>query len=176
MHVKGLTSLGSIGRTRRSSAGRDVSLHRDADLRWRQRCASHEDMNDSSYVAGSLDSHKPAALQRRNLVDPLRVEAARDVLCSEDEITLIADTFQILANPTRIQIVCSLARCELCVGDLAAAVDASHSAVSHHLRQLRQMRLVRHRRHGKLTYYALDDEHVARLFELGLEHVRERLR
>lgn len=133
-------------------------------------------MNHSSYVARSQDSQTPAALQRGHLVDPQRVQAARDILCSEDEITLIADTFQILANPTRIQIVCSLARRELCVGDLAAAVDASHSAVSHHLRQLRQMRLVRHRRDGKLTYYTLDDEHVAQLFELGLEHVRERLR
>jgi DNA-binding transcriptional ArsR family regulator len=133
-------------------------------------------MNDSSHVAPPLNSQTSAGLQRRNLVDPNGVEAARDVLCNEEEITLIADTFQILANPTRIQIVCSLARRELCVGDLAAAVDASHSAVSHHLRQLRQMRLVRHRRDGKLTYYTLDDEHVARLFELGLEHVRERLR
>ena len=133
-------------------------------------------MNHYSYVGRSLDPQTPAAPQRGHLVDPQGVQAARDVLCSEDEITLIADTFQILANPTRIQIVCSLARRELCVGDLAAAVDASHSAVSHHLRQLRQMRLVRHRRDGRLTYYTLDDEHVAQLFELGLEHVRERLR
>lgn len=88
---------------------------------------------------------------------------------------MIVDTFQILANPTRLQIVRALAGRELCVGDLAAAVGASHSAVSHHLRQLRQMRLVRHRRDGKLTYYALDDEHVAQLLELGLEHVREEL-
>ncbi|NIR46830.1 MAG: helix-turn-helix transcriptional regulator, partial [Gemmatimonadetes bacterium] len=64
---------------------------------------------------------------------------------------------------------------ELCVGDLAAAVGASPSAVSHHLRQLRQMRLVRHRRAGKLSYYALDDAHVDELFELGLDHVREEL-
>jgi ArsR family transcriptional regulator len=103
------------------------------------------------------------------------VAAAAAALCSEEELTLIADTFQILANPTRLQIVRALAQRELCVGDLAAAVGASPSAVSHHLRQLRQMRLVRHRRDGKLTYYALDDEHVARLFDLGLEHVREEL-
>ena len=61
------------------------------------------------------------------------------------------------------------------MGDLAAVVGASPSAVSHHLRQLRQMRLVRHRRDGKLTYYTLDDDHVAKLFELGLVHVREEL-
>ncbi len=104
------------------------------------------------------------------------VARARAKLCNENELTLIADTFQILANPMRAQIIRALACNELCVGDLAAVVEASHSAVSHHLRQLRQMRLVRHRRDGKLTYYALDDEHVAKLFELGLEHVQEQLR
>jgi ArsR family transcriptional regulator len=127
-------------------------------------------MNDSSYVAT-----RPAGLQRQ-LADPNAVQDAREALCSEDEVALIADTFQILANPTRIQIVRALARRELCVGDLAAAVGASHSAVSHHLRQLRQTRLVRHRREGKQTFYTLDDEHVAQVFELGLEHVREQLR
>lgn len=110
-----------------------------------------------------------------HITDPQAVQAARATLCSEAELTLFADTFQILANPTRLQIVRALSNRELCVGDLAAAVDASPSAVSHHLRQLRQMRLVRHRRDGKLTFYALDDEHVIRLFELGLEHVREEL-
>lgn len=109
------------------------------------------------------------------LVAPHDVAEARHGLGGEDELTLIADTFQLLANPTRLRIVGALMGRELCVGDLAAAVDASPSAVSHHLRQLRQMRLVRHRRDGKLTYYRLDDEHVARLYELGLEHVREEL-
>jgi ArsR family transcriptional regulator, lead/cadmium/zinc/bismuth-responsive transcriptional repressor len=109
------------------------------------------------------------------LVDPQAVAAARLALCSEEELTLTADTFQILANPTRLQIVRALVQREFCVGDLAAVVGASPSAVSHHLRQLRQMRLVRHRREGKLTYYALDDDHVAKLFELGLDHVREEL-
>lgn len=114
-------------------------------------------------------------LPELHIVDPETVDAALAELCSEDELTLIADTFQILANPTRLQIVRALAGRELCVGDLAAVVGASPSAASHHLRQLRQMRLVRYRRDGKLTYYSLDDEHVARLFDLGLEHVREEL-
>jgi len=132
-------------------------------------------MNDSSHVGHTARANPTAGLVKQ-FADPDAVQAAREVLCSEDEVTLIADTFQILANPTRIQIVRALTRRELCVGDLAAAVGASHSAVSHHLRQLRQMRLVRYRRDGKLTFYSLDDEHVAQLFELGLEHIREQLR
>jgi ArsR family transcriptional regulator len=133
-------------------------------------------MSDSSYVSTRDRTPRNTAHgEDDHIVDPKAVEAARAKLCSEDELTLIADTFQILANPTRLQIVRSLARRELCVGDLAAVVGASPSAVSHHLRQLRQMRLVRHRRDGKLTYYTLDDDHVAKLFELGLVHVREEL-
>ncbi len=117
----------------------------------------------------------PSYTANPHLVDPDAVDAVRPRLCSEDELTLLTDTFQILANPTRLQIIAALAGSELCVGDLAAAVGASASAVSHHLRQLRQMRLVRHRRAGKLSYYALDDAHVDELFELGLDHVREEL-
>jgi ArsR family transcriptional regulator len=134
-------------------------------------------MSDLSHVARRARSAQNTEHGENELhiVDPRAVEAARSTLCSEDELTLIADTFQILASPTRLQIVRALARRELCVGDLAAVVGANPSAVSHHLRQLRQMRLVRYRRDGKLTYYTLDDDHVAKLFELGLVHVREEL-
>ena len=133
-----------------------------------------ERMKNSSHVPGSVTGRSPGA-HPLHAVHPEAVEAVRADLCGEEELVLIADTFQILANPTRLQIVRALSRRELCVGDLAAVVGASPSAVSHHLRQLRQMRLVRHRRDGKLTYYSLDDEHVARLFDVGLEHVREEL-
>ncbi len=99
-------------------------------------------------------------------------EAAADTAADED-LAYLADTFQLLANETRLRIVGALARRELCVGDLAAAVDSSPSAVSHHLRQLRQMELVRYRKDGRMAYYRLDDDHVSELFRLGLEHVRE---
>jgi ArsR family transcriptional regulator len=130
-------------------------------------------MKHSSHVPANR--HLGTGSPHLHLVDPEAVSAAEAALCGEQELTLIADTFQILANPTRLQIVRALAGRELCVGDLAAAIAASPSAVSHHLRQLRQMRLVRYRRDGKLTNYSLDDEHVAQLFDLGLEHVREEL-
>ncbi len=109
-------------------------------------------------------------------IHPDAVAAALPGLCSDEELALIADTFQILANPTRLQIIRALVQRELCVCDLAVVAGATQSAVSHHLRQLRQMRLVRYRRDGKMAFYSLDDEHVARLFDLGLEHVREELK
>lgn len=101
------------------------------------------------------------------------VAAAPRERSTDEDVAHLADTFQLLANPTRLRIVEALARRELCVCDLAEVVESSPSSVSHHLRQLRQMRLVRHRKEGRKAYYRLDDEHVTELFRTGLEHVRE---
>ncbi len=109
------------------------------------------------------------------VTDPGAVARARAERCGEAELATLADTFQLLASPVRLEIVHALSQRELCVCDLAQVVGASVSAVSHHLRPLRQMRLVRYRREGKHLFYELDDAHVAKLLEMGLEHVREEL-
>ncbi|MBM3772121.1 MAG: helix-turn-helix transcriptional regulator [Acidimicrobiia bacterium] len=79
-----------------------------------------------------------------------------------------------LGDSTRVRILDALSHAELCVQDLARRVDLSESAVSHQLRLLRGMRLVRPRRAGRQVFYALDDQHIVRLFAQGLEHVQER--
>ena len=107
------------------------------------------------------------------MVDEVAVAEARASQADPVELQHLADTFQILASPTRLRIVEALARAELCVCDLSAVVEVSESAVSHHLRHLRQMRIVRFRKEGRMAYYRLDDDHVGALFRLGLEHVRE---
>jgi ArsR family transcriptional regulator, lead/cadmium/zinc/bismuth-responsive transcriptional repressor len=84
---------------------------------------------------------------------------------------LLAGMFKALSDPTRVRIVSLLAGEELSVCRLADALGMSQSAVSHQLRTLRDMRLVRTRRTGRLIYYTLDDDHVADLFQRGLEHV-----
>src|SRR5215467_3319985 len=86
----------------------------------------------------------------------------------------LAETFKVLGDTTRVRILDALSRAELCVHELAARVGISESAVSHQLRLLRGMRLVRPRRDGRLVYYALDDQHIVGLFAQGLEHVQER--
>jgi len=83
----------------------------------------------------------------------------------------LAETFKALSDPSRVRIVSLLAQAELCVGDLAAALAMSQSAVSHQLRTLRDLHLVRWRREGRQVYYTLDDDHVADLFQRGLDHV-----
>lgn len=84
----------------------------------------------------------------------------------------LAQVFRAMADPTRVRILSALAEAELCVGDLSAVLEMSISAVSHQLRLLRELRVVRRRREGKHIYYTLDDEHIGDLFARGLEHVR----
>jgi ArsR family transcriptional regulator, lead/cadmium/zinc/bismuth-responsive transcriptional repressor len=107
------------------------------------------------------------------LVHEEAVEAAFQGRADEDDVAYLADTFQMLASPTRLRIVEALAARELCVCDLSAVVGVSQSAISHQLRQLRQMRIVRYRKEGRMAYYRLDDPHIEALFETGIDHVRE---
>lgn len=85
--------------------------------------------------------------------------------------THLADLFSALSDPTRLRIISVLLEGEMNVGDLAAQLKMSESAVSHQLRGLRHMRLVSSRKNGRQVYYALDDDHVAKLYRLGLDHV-----
>lgn len=112
-------------------------------------------------------------IQERRVVHDEAVRRAVGEQAEAGELARLAETFQMLANPTRLRIVDVLATREMCVRDLAAVVEASPSAVSHHLRQLRQMQIVRCRREGRMAHYRLDDAHVASLYAIGLAHVRE---
>jgi DNA-binding transcriptional ArsR family regulator len=120
-----------------------------------------------------VDALKPANDQAlaTALVDPVAVQRVREQRLSGSTIQATAEIFKALADPTRIQIVYALAQAELCVGDLAAVLGMNESAVSHQLRLLRGLRVVRARRNGKLVYYALDDEHIQHLFQMTLEHI-----
>ena len=98
----------------------------------------------------------------------------RGRLLGERSVAALAETFRALGDATRVRILDALSRAELCVQDLAGLLGLTQSAVSHQLRLLRGMRLVRARRDGRLVYYALDDDHIVKLFKQGLEHVEER--
>src|SRR5437667_271528 len=106
-------------------------------------------------------------------VDPERVRRVQLRLTDEAASERLAETFAALADPARLRIVEALALEELCVCDLSAALGLSQSGTSHHLRTLRNLRLVKHRRAGRLVYYSLDDSHIVGLFAQGLEHVLE---
>jgi len=83
----------------------------------------------------------------------------------------LAELFSALSDPTRLRIISSLLDTELNVGEIASQLQMTESAVSHQLRGLRHMNLVRSRKEGRQVFYALDDDHVEKLYRLGLEHV-----
>jgi ArsR family transcriptional regulator len=95
-------------------------------------------------------------------------------LLDEPSVAALAETFKVLGDPTRVRILDALAREEVPVCDLAETLGLTQSAVSHQLRLLRNARLVKARREGQHIFYTLDDQHIVRLFEQGLEHVQER--
>jgi ArsR family transcriptional regulator, lead/cadmium/zinc/bismuth-responsive transcriptional repressor len=93
------------------------------------------------------------------------------MLLNEPASSHLADLFSALSDPTRLRIISVLLEGEMNVGDIASQLAMTESAVSHQLRGLRQMKLIRARKNGRQVYYALDDDHVTKLYRLGLEHV-----
>ncbi|MBK9710182.1 MAG: winged helix-turn-helix transcriptional regulator [Kouleothrix sp.] len=106
-----------------------------------------------------------------SLVDPDAVRRIQEHPLDDDLAARLAETFKALADPTRVRILHALSHAELCVGDLSTVLEMTESAVSHQLRLLRSLRVVRARRDGKQVFYTLDDEHVTRLFQLSMEHL-----
>jgi ArsR family transcriptional regulator len=93
------------------------------------------------------------------------------MLLKEPTSTHLADLFSALSDPTRLRIISVLLEGEMNVGEIASQLAMTESAVSHQLRGLRHMRLVRGRKNGRQVYYTLDDDHVAKLYRMGLDHV-----
>jgi ArsR family transcriptional regulator, lead/cadmium/zinc/bismuth-responsive transcriptional repressor len=107
------------------------------------------------------------------LIHPPAVFAARTALGAMPPVPEVAGLFALLADPTRLRLLAALAAGELCVCDLAAATGINRTTVSHQLRTLREGRLVRSRREGRVIFYALDDEHVRDLLAMGITHAGE---
>ena len=102
-----------------------------------------------------------------------RLALARKSALAPEVVVQLSTLYKALGDPTRLQLLLGLRDGEMCVCDLAALAGVSESAVSHQLRKLRDWVLVRNRREGQILFYSLDDDCIARLLEVGLEHVRE---
>ena len=141
-------------------------------------------MSSCSYIqmtqSNSLRVHPDATLENEHCdaphPGPRDAAARRAALMPLRTVSALADTFRVLGDPTRVRILDALSTGELCVCDIATLVELSESAVSHQLRLLRSMRLVRTRRAGRLVFYALDDQHIIELFRQALTHVQEQSR
>ena len=102
------------------------------------------------------------------------VNKVKDYMPEEEKLFELADLFKVLGDSTRVRILSALFQSEMCVCDISALLDMTQSAISHQLRVLKQARLVKNRREGKVVYYSLDDEHVMSIFEQGINHINEK--
>lgn len=122
-----------------------------------------------------MSSKRPPADDacQERAIHPEALARVQREMPAPETIIALAETFKALADPSRTRILFALSRAELCVCDLAELLGLSVSAVSHQLRHLRELKLVKYRREGKMAYYSLDDDHVKTLFRQGLAHVEE---
>lgn len=101
------------------------------------------------------------------------VNKVRKKMPKEETLYDLAELFKVFGDTTRIRILWALDEAEMCVCDIANLLNMTQSAISHQLRVLKQAKLVRNRRDGKVVYYSLDDEHVKMIFDQGLVHINE---
>lgn len=98
---------------------------------------------------------------------------AKGTMPEEEMLYDLAELFKVFGDTTRIKILYALFANEMCVCDIASLLDMTHSAISHQLRVLKQARLVKFRKEGKVVYYSLDDNHISQIFNCGLDHIGE---
>ena len=133
-------------------------------------------MSECSYIQVT----RPAAVPDPSVsceaphLDAARTAARLRALLPAPTVEVLAETFRVLGDPTRVRILDAIADGELCVCDIASLVGMSESAVSHQLRLLRTMRLVRPRRAGRQVFYSVDDHHILELLRLAGTHVQEK--
>ncbi len=101
------------------------------------------------------------------------INSVRENMPEEETLYDLAELFKVFGDSTRVKILWALDEAEMCVCDIAASLNMTQSAISHQLRILKQARLVKSRREGKVVYYSLDDDHIRGIFDLGLAHIRE---
>ena len=128
-------------------------------------------MNES--LLAPIPTHRDPDDCAVTLLHPAPVAAARGRIAESPAAERVAALFALLGDPTRARLLTALTAGELCVCDLAAATGINRTTVSHQLRVLREGRLVRRRRAGKVVYYALADDHVVALLAMGAAHAAE---
>ncbi|HCB99993.1 MAG TPA: transcriptional regulator [Ruminococcaceae bacterium] len=116
---------------------------------------------------------KDDGLCRAVVVHEETVQKVKREMSTEDTYYDMAEFFHVFDDATRLKIIDALLVSEMCVCDLSAAIGMSQSAISHHLKVLRQARVIRLRRQGKMAYYSLCDGHIRSIFQQGQTHVEE---
>ena len=122
---------------------------------------------------GNIEDEKIAPRCDFIFVHEAIVKQVMEVMPADEELQNLAEFFRIFGDSTRIRILYALSQSELCVCDIASLLDMGQSAISHQLRILKQMRLVKFRRDGKSVLYSLSDKHIETILAQGREHISE---
>ena len=112
-------------------------------------------------------------LCQESCINETVLEQVKANMPDDDTLCDVAEMFKVFGDITRTKILSALFEAELCVCDISEIVKMSTSAVSHQLRILRQTKIVKSRRQGKEVYYALDDEHISKIYRMALDHLKE---
>ncbi|NLI91424.1 MAG: helix-turn-helix transcriptional regulator [Peptococcaceae bacterium] len=108
-----------------------------------------------------------------NVIHEDTVNKVKALMPDEESLYDLAELFKVFGDTTRIKILWALTESEMCVCDLAFLLNMTQSAISHQLRLLKQSRLVKNRKEGKVVFYSLDDGHIEKIFKQGMIHVKE---
>jgi ArsR family transcriptional regulator len=108
-----------------------------------------------------------------NVIHEKTVERVKSKMPAEEKLYDLAEFFKVFGDSTRIKILWALSAAEMCVCDIAVLLSMTKSSISHQLRILKQSRLVKYRRAGKIVFYSLSDNHVEKVFKQGFEHINE---
>ena len=107
------------------------------------------------------------------IIDKDRVNKVLKNIIDDEKMFELAEVFKLFGDTTRMKIFCALKESELCVYDIAYITKCTQSAISHQLKLLKDSNLIKSRKDGKVVYYSLDDDHVEKILEKGLEHIEE---
>lgn len=108
-----------------------------------------------------------------NILHPMTVRRVANRMPPEGALTELADFYKLFADKTRVGILWALSIAEMCVCDLSMLLQMKQPAISQQLKTLRQMRIIRGRREGKVVFYSLDDDHIRTVLQFGRDHLRE---
>ena len=108
-----------------------------------------------------------------NVIHEEIVNMVKAKMPMEENLYDLAELFKVFGDSTRIKILWALDEAEMCVCDIAVLLNMTQSAISHQLRVLKQARLVKNRKDGKIVFYSLEDEHIKQIFDQGLIHINE---
>lgn len=109
----------------------------------------------------------------RHIIHKEVVGRVRALMPADEALFDLAELFKVFGDSTRVKIICALFQSQMCVCDIAALLGMTKSAISHQLRVLKQAKLVKYKKDGKVVYYSLADDHVKNLFDQGFSHITE---